>query len=460
MIRTVLMQLATAASLLILTYYFFVVGVYFAVMWLALVRLAARMRVVRAGVDLPGEALTPVSILVPAYNEGANIVQSVRSLLEQDYPEFEVVVVDDGSRDDTLAQLRAAFDLEPDTLPAAAPLTCKPLRAAYRDRCRNLRVLSKDNGGKADALNAGLNAARYPLVCCVDADGLLQPDALRRLACHFARSEKTVAVGGVVRPLNGCRVEQGRVRQALLPRTALEQVQVVEYLRAFFVGRFGWERLNGLLIVSGAFGMFDRAALLAIGGYAETVGEDVELTLRLHRKMRELHRPYAITMAPDAVCWTQVPMSVRDLRGQRVRWHRGLADTLARHRGALLNPRYGAVGMLALPFYWFVELLGPAVEVTGYGIFFFLLACGVVMPQALMLLAMAYLYGVVQSVAAIAAEDRTTRLYRVPGSTLRLVLICLWEPLLYRPLTVLWRCGALLTARRRPAWGTIRRAAF
>lgn len=241
-------------------------------------------------------------------------------------------------------------------------------------------VLDKANGGKADALNAGLNAARYPLVCCVDADGLLEPDAVRQMACLFARRENTVAVGGMVRPMNGCPARAGRINRIQLPRKPLELVQVVEYLRAFLTSRFGWESINSLLIVSGAFGMFDRAALLEAGGYDHTIGEDAELTLRLHRRMLDTGRPYTIAMALDAVCWTQVPADLRGLRTQRIRWQKGLADALWKHRALLLNPRYGRVGMLALPFFWFSELLGPLVELLGYLLLAAALLLGVAAP--------------------------------------------------------------------------------
>lgn len=448
-------------SLVILTYYFFLLAVYSLIQFLSLLQLKRRMRVVRAGVRLPEEALTPVSVIVPAFNESATIVQSVASFLAQDYPGVEVIVVNDGSSDDTMLRLQQAFDLIPLQADRAGPLPCQPLLAAYTGRSLpNLIVLDKANGGKSDALNAGLNAAHHPLVCCVDADSLLAPNAVRQLACHFARREDTVAVGGIVRPLNGCTVRNGLVEQVRLPGSALERMQVVEYLRAFLTGRLGWESLGSLLIVSGAFGMFDRNTLLAAGGYNRTVGEDAELTLRLHRFCRQTGRPCRIVLAPDALCWTQAPSRLADLRTQRMRWQRGLAESLYRHRSMLLNPRYGTVGMLALPFAWLAELLGPVVELLGHLLVVLAIVFGVAAPQALMLVAMAYLHGVVQSVLAVAAEDRATRLYTDRGSTAALILACFAEPLFYRPITVLWRCLALFTLWRAPAWGSIRRQAF
>lgn len=292
MTLSLFLQVLFTLSLLILTYYFLVLAVYAYIQFRSLLRLNRRMRVVRAGVRLDEESLTPVSVLVPAFNEGATILASITSLLEQEYPGLEVIVINDGSHDDTLQQLQTSYDLIPMELPPLTPLPCQPLQGAYRGRTETrLVVLDKLNGGKADALNAGLNAAHHPLVCCVDADSLLEPDAIRQMACLFSRRENTIAVGGMVRPMNGCTVRAGQVSGIQLPRTPLELVQVVEYLRAFLTSRFGWESMNSLLIVSGAFGMFDRAAVLEVGGYAPTIGEDAELTLRLHHHMLDTGRP-------------------------------------------------------------------------------------------------------------------------------------------------------------------------
>ena len=448
-------------SLLILGYYFLVLFINLTVMALSFLQVGRKMRVVSAGADLREEALEPVSILVPAFNEQATILDTVHSLLQQDYPEFEIIVINDGSKDDTLKLLREAYDLK--TLESAwgDELPCGRIRQAFiSETHRNVVVIDKENGGKADALNAGLNTARFPLVCCVDADGLLERDGLKRLACPFARDDRVVAAGGMVRPINGCEIQDGRIKAVHLPERLTERVQVAEYMRAFLSGRFGWERTNGLLIISGAFGMFRKAVLMDLGGYARTVGEDMELTLRLHHAMLDRKEPYRIAMAVDAVCWTQVPERLRDLRTQRVRWHRGLADALWRHRGMLLRPRYGMVGMAALPVFWFVEWMGPIIELTGYLIFLLLLITGHMTASALTLFLMAYLYGLVQSLMAVIAEDRLSRSYLDSGDGLRLVLICLIEPLLYRLLVTFWRCTALVPRKKRADWGSISRKGF
>lgn len=454
-------ELIRMIGLVILLYYFICLFVTFLVVFGSLVRVARKMRVVSANLDLPQEALEPVSVLVPAYNEQLTIVETIRSLLRQDYPQFEIVVVNDGSRDETLTVLQNAFDLVPLESAGGQMLPSRPVRGTFISKIdRRILVIDKENGGKADALNAGVNAARFPLVCCTDADGIMESDTLKKLACHFARDETVVAVGGVVRPLNGSTVENGHVSGTGPPHGVWERIQVVEYLRAFLTGRFGWEKANGILIVSGALGMFQKQVLQEIGGYANTVGEDMELTLRIHETMRKNRRPYKIQMAVDAVCWTQVPDRLSDLRTQRIRWHKGLTDALFRHRKMLLNPRYGTVGMVSLPVFWLLEWLGPLIEMTGYCLLILLLVTGNLTPSAALIFAMAYLYGLIQSLIAVAAEDKVSRVYPALGDVLRLLGVCLIEPVLYRPLLVFWRCIAVLSIRRKAAWGTISRRQF
>lgn len=357
-----------------------------------------------------------------------------------------------------MSVLSSAFDLTPLKNAREQIAANGIVRGTYISRIdRRVLVLDKENGGKADALNAGIRAARFSLICCADADGILEPNTLKRLACHFARDETVVAVGGVVRPLNGCIVENGRVCQIGIPSRMIERIQVTEYLRAFLTGRFGWERTNSLLIISGALGMFKKQILLDIGGYANTVGEDMELTLRIHKALRKSHTPYRILMAVDAICWTQVPDYLLDLQTQRIRWHKGLTDTLWRHRDMMLNPHYGAVGMEALPVFWLVEWFGPFIELSGYILFCFLLLTGQLMPSAFLFFLMAYLYGLVQSLIAIIAEDQVSRIYANFSDILRLLGVCLLEPVLYRPMLAFWRCSAVLSFWQRSSWGSIRR---
>ncbi|TLY45516.1 MAG: glycosyltransferase family 2 protein, partial [Gemmatimonadetes bacterium] len=304
---------------------------------------------------MQSDALPPISLLVPAYNERATIEASVTAILTLEYRNFEVIVVNDGSKDDTLDRLREAFDLYevPRTYPEG--IATRPLRGVYRSRSRTrLVVLDKENGGKADSLNAAINASRFPLVIAVDADTLIEPDALLRLTRPFLLGRHIAAVGGTVRVANSCTVEHGRVTDARVPRRFLPGVQVVEYLRAFLFGRLGWNRLGGNLIISGAFGLFRKEDVLAIHGYrTASVVEDLDLVVRLHRYLLQRRVRYEMPFIPDPVAWTEVPESGKVLARQRERWHRGLLAAMWTYKTMLFNPRYGRVGLIAVPFYTF-----------------------------------------------------------------------------------------------------------
>ena len=315
------------------------------------------------------EALPPLSILVPAFNEEKTIVESATSFLTLQYPHHEVVLVNDGSTDATMSLLIEAYDLYQVPPAFSISVPTEPVRGYYRSRrYSKLLVIDKENGGgKADALNAALNAARFPYVLAVDADTLIEPDALLRLARPFLLGKPVAAVGGTVRVANACTIAHGRVVEARVDSRFLPSIQVLEYLRAFLFGRLGWNRLGGNLIISGAFGLFKRAHLLAISGYrAHSVTEDIDLVVRLQRYLRENHIRDVISFIPDPVAWTEVPTTVRVLGNQRQRWHQGLLETLWLHRDLLFNFRYGATGLLAFPYFLFGEALAPLIEVVGY----------------------------------------------------------------------------------------------
>ena len=413
---------------------------------------------------MQSDALPPITILVPAYNEQKTIEASVTAILALHYRNYEVVVVNDGSKDETLEALRHAFDLYeiPRTYPETIPT--KPLRALYRSRARTkLVVIDKENGGKADSLNAAINASRFPLVIAVDADTLIEPDALLRLTCPFLLGRRIAAVGGTVRVANGCVVKHGQVMDARVPRRLLPGIQVVEYLRAFLFGRLGWNRLGGNLIISGAFGLFRKDHLLAVGGYdATSIVEDLDLVVRLHRYLRGHKIRYEIPFIPDPVAWTEVPESLRVLARQRGRWQRGLVAAMWQYRGMLFNPRYGRVGLIAVPFYTFGEMLAPLVEVFGYVIIVAGLIAGVVnVSFALLFILVAWGYGMLLSLWAVVLEEVSFHRYRRLGDLVRLVLFATLENFGYHQCGVWWRLRAFFTRRgRKHVWGEMTRRGF
>ena len=413
---------------------------------------------------MQSDALPPVSILAPAYNESATIEASITAILALQYRNYEVIVMNDGSRDDTLDRLRQAFDLYEVPRTYAEPIATKPVRAVYRSRSRTrLLVIDKENGGKADSLNAGINASRFPYVIAVDADTLIEPDALLRLTRPFLQGRRIAAVGGTVRVANGCTVKDGHVIDARVPRHVLPGIQVVEYLRAFLFGRLGWNKLGGSLIISGAFGLFSKEYLFAVGGYrVSSVVEDLDLVVRLHRHLRQRRIRYEIPFIPDPVAWTEVPESGRVLARQRERWHRGLIAAMWRYKGMLFNPRYGRVGLIAMPFFTFGETLAPVIEVLGYVTTVAGLALHVLdVPFALLFLFVAWGYGMLLSLWAIVLEEVSFRRYRRISDLVLLLGDALLETFGYRQRTVWWRLKAFWSVlRQRREWGEMTRKGF
>jgi len=433
-------------NLVIISYFLVGNGVYSLLMGISLVKVWLRSR------ELPLQGLEalrhspaapPVTIIVPAWNEQNVIVESLRAILKTDYPQLEVIVVDDGSSDGTLAVLIAAFGLEAIRLIYRPQLPTRKIDGFYRSlQISNLLVVSKSHGGKSDALNAGLNLCRTPYFCTLDADSVLEPDALLRLMQSIVRSpSETAASGGIVRILNGCEVRHGRVAKVALPPARIERFQVVEYLRTFLFGRTGWDLLGATMIVSGAFAVYHRATVAEAGGFSsDTVTEDLELITRLHRWAVENKRRLRMTFTPDPVCWTECPSSARMLGRQRRRWQVGLCQTLWKNRDMMFNRRYGTLGLLAFPFHVYVEALGAVVESLGYVLvplaFAFKLA-----PPVLYLsfLALGLTYAAFLTTGAVVLEEITYRRYPSFRDFAALLKYALLESLGYRQLVVFYR---------------------
>lgn len=406
----------------------------------------------------------PVSVIVPAYNEAKTVIHSVHSLLGTGYTRLEIIVVNDGSSDDTLATLTEAFRLTPTERVPRSGLTTSPIRATYEslDDARII-VVDKVQGGKADALNAGINVSTFPLVCAVDADTLLDQGAIGRLVWEFQADPSTVATGGIVRISNGSLAEGGLITSVQMPSRFLTQVQILEYLRAFFGGRIAWSRLNCLIVISGAFGLFRRQALIDIGGYdPNTVTEDAELIVRLHQHARDTGAPCRITFFPDPVCWTEAPATMSQLARQRDRWQRGLGQTLLDSRSMLFRRRYGRIGWFALPYYWVFEFLEPLITAVGVVVSIFGLAFGFLSPTfftVVLLLVLAY--GFVINMFALMIEERAYRRYPSWRDLRILIWVSIAENFGFRQWQTIIRLRAMFRVRSAGTrWGEMHRVGF
>lgn len=465
--RAVLVRALVAVDLLLLSYFVAINTIYLVFSVIAYVKLRHHRRRWTArelNAVIRSPATPGISVLVPAYNEAANVVESVRSLLFLNYPRYEVIVVNDGSKDDTLGVLVRAFDLVRAPTSHQPLVATKDVRGVYRSlQGQDLVVIDKENGGKSDAINAGLNAARHELICVIDADSVLEEHALTRGVLPFIEQPHTVAVGGIIRLANGCRVDHGRVAEVALPASPIARFQVVEYLRAFLAGRTALSELNGLLIISGAFGIFRRQAVVDVGGFLQkTVGEDMEMVTKLHRHFRERGAPYRIVFQPDPVCWTEAPEDLKTLANQRDRWQRGTLQVLQMHRSMLLNPRYGTLGLVILPYYLVFEGVGPVIEALGYGLTLLAAALGLVdWSFAWLLFLAAVVYGAVISVTSIVLEEASFRRYPRWTDLMVLAAFGVAENLGYRQISTWWRVrGVYRFLTGAQDWGAMTRKGF
>lgn len=409
-----------------------------------------------------------VSILAPAYNEGKTIVENVRSLLSIYYNNLELIIINDGSKDDSLQRLIDAYELEPIDFFVNYRITSKPVISIYKSRnamYSKLKVIDKVNGGKADALNAGINIAANNYLVCIDVDCILEQDALLKMIKPFLEQtdEKVIASGGVIRIANSCVIENGHLVKVRLPQNYLPRIQTLEYIRAFILGRMAWSRLNGLMLISGAFGAFDREIVIKCGGYNHhTVGEDMELVVRMRRYMEEQKQKYRVTYVPDPLCWTEAPESLTILGRQRNRWARGTYETLKFHRRMFFNPRYHVLGMLSYPYWFFFEMCAPIIEFLGFICFFLFALLGLIdweffFIYLLFIVCFGYLY----SAFAILMEVISYHQYKRRTDVLRLLLTALTEPFYFHPFVV-WSAimGFKDLIKKNKSWGEMTRQGF
>lgn len=382
-----------------------------------------------------------ISIIAPAYNESLNIVENVRSLLSNHYVNYDVIIVNDGSKDDSLEKLIQAYDLIQIDIPINNQIKTKPLRGGVYKSTNpafdKLTVVDKENGGKADALNMGLNISKNKYVACIDVDCLLLEDALQKLIKPFLEEtdSQVIAAGGVIRIANSCTIKDGKLIDVNFPKKWLEQGQILEYLRAFLLGRMAWSRLNGLLVISGAFGLFDKKIAIEVGGYdTNTVGEDMEIIVRMRRHMQDMKQKYKVAYIPDPLCWTEAPDNYKTFISQRNRWTRGTIETLKKHRKIGFNRKYFSLGLLSYPYWFIFERMAPIVEVAGIVYFGILIYFDYVRwDYSLSFILLAYTFSILFSIVAVISEELTYHQYKKKGMGLKLVIISFLEPIVNHP---------------------------
>lgn len=449
----------------ILIYMVFVIAVYSLMFVFALLQLRKEKRLDKSEPDeifINSFFSKPVSIIVPAYNEEVGIVDSVHSLLSLRYPETEIIIVNDGSTDNTQQIVIDHFQMKPIQKLIRNEIPTKNVIQIYQSQIHPQCILiEKENGGKADALNVGINVSKYPFFCSIDADSILEESSLLRVMKPIiASSGEVIASGGNVRIANGFNMQLGSVFETSLSKNYLVIMQVIEYLRAFLMGRIALSKFNLVLIISGAFSVFSKKWVVDAGGYAtSTIGEDMELVVRLHRMIREKGEKKRIVFVPDPVCWTEAPQTLGVLRRQRRRWHQGLLESLWKHKKMTLNPKYGGIGLISFPYFWLIECLGPIIELCGYLYMILAFFVGKIYWEvALLLLLLFVIYGVIFSLISVIFEAWSMKRYPQIKDTLKMVVLSFTEIFWYKPITLFWRCeGVLNFLLKKKEWGKMQR---
>lgn len=409
---------------------------------------------------LQSDYYIPISVVIPAYNEELTIIDAINSLLSQKYRLYEIVIVDDGSQDDTAKVLIEEFGMHKISRPIRRKIQCKPEDAVYItfDYKVPITLITKQNGGKSDSLNLGICASEFPYVVCIDADSMLQYDALEKIASCAMESDDIIAVGGLVRIINDLVIEDGRVIDYNLPKKLLVCMQVFEYDRSFLATRLLFDKFNGNLIVSGAFGLFRKDIIIDVGGYnVNTIGEDMELIVRMHAVTRANNKPYRIRYAPDAVCWSQAPGSLKDLAKQRRRWHIGLNQSIKTHRSMLFNPTYGMLSFISFAYFVIYELFSPFIEL--FGLISIIIASAfrlVNIPFMLMLLGIYILFSSIISITAFYSRLYAMNVRLKRKDMIKAIFVSFIENIGLRFLLVFVRVSAVLgNKKREKEWGTI-----
>lgn len=411
-----------------------------------------------------------ISVVAPAFNEGVTIIDNVRSLLTIDYPKYEVVIINDGSTDDTLEKLITEFSMIKIDYAYDIKLSSKPIRGVYKstnDAYTKLVVVDKENGkSKADAVNAGINICNFPYFLCTDVDCILHEAVLQKLIKPFMDEDvnRVIATGATLRLSNSCDVDGGVITKIRAPRPFLARFQEMEYIRAFVLGKMGWSYINAVPNVSGGLGMFDKEIAVKAGGYdPASFGEDMELMMRMNRYAKENKIASAIKYIPITLCWTEAPTTLKIFMRQRTRWGRGLIQLMVAHRNMLFNPKYGRVGMITFPYNFFFELMAPIVEFIGIIYYFILGFTGQVnWPYAIILLIFVYTYSIMISTLAVLWDQLTFQYYKSWGDVIRVSAMVFIEMLIYHPLIVIFalRGYFFYLTNQKHSWGAMQRKGF
>jgi cellulose synthase/poly-beta-1,6-N-acetylglucosamine synthase-like glycosyltransferase len=451
-------------NVLVLVYFFSMNSCYIVINFFAFLDIKSYLKLIKtidANDSFNSSFYYPISVIVPAYNESLNIIETVQSLFSLKYMEFEIIVVSDGSNDDTVEKLVKEFKLELTGKLLIGSIETEKINRIYNQKSsKKLTVVDKDNGGKADAINVGINAARYPIVCVIDADSVLEQDSLLKASTSFMMDSRVVAVGGIIRLANGCEIVRGNLRKIDLPKNFLAKIQVIEYLRAFLFGRSGWNYFNSMFIISGAFGLFKRDVLIELGGYKkDCIGEDMEIIMRIHDHMIKNDRDYLIKFIPDPVCWTEAPEDYKTLAKQRNRWQRGLLTCMFTYRHMCLNPKYKAIGWFVYPFTLFFEAFNPLFEFVGYVLFALSILIGAVDYEFIILfLSFSILFGCILSLFTLILEELSFRRYPRVSHIIQLFFYSIFENLGYRQIHSYWRFrGFVDFFRGKSEWGKMTR---
>ncbi len=462
----------TIIETLFLIYAISIFGFYF---WLAIVSGKELIKNVREAKTTDYDALLSspfapmISLLAPAYNESLTIVDNIKALLGLYYQNFEIIVINDGSKDDSLEKTIEAFELEKVPYAIDYKIKCQEICGIYKSRMKaysNLTVIDKLNGGKADALNAGINVAKGDYFISIDVDSIIDPHALKKLIKPFFEEtdKKVIAAGGVIQIANSCVIENGHLVEVNVPDKFLPRCQVIEYSRSFLMGRLAWSRLDGLLLISGALGLFDKEVVINCGGYyTKTVGEDMELVVRMRKYMADHNQKYKVVYISDPLCWTEAPSTLKVLGSQRNRWTRGTIDTIMLHRNIFFNPKYGFMGMVSHPYWVFFEWLAPIIEFSGILYFILIALLGMASWSFFyVMLCFVYFFAITFSTYAILFDHLAYNRYKKKRMIIKLLMTSWLEPFFYHPLIVYWglRGNYDYFIRKKKAWGKMTRSGF